>query len=79
MLTEPSLGIAPDLVARVYDSFVAPATGYGIDAALDENGLRQVIALRETYGPRDLRLGQPEDHCESRWYQAARASLSTNV
>jgi hypothetical protein len=68
--------MAPDLVARVYDSFVAPATGEGMAAALDEDGLRQVIALRRAYGPADIRLGEPEDYCDARWYQAARASLS---
>jgi ABC-type nitrate/sulfonate/bicarbonate transport system substrate-binding protein len=76
MRSEPSLGMAPDLVARVYDSFVAPATGEGMAAALDEDGLRQVIALRRAYGPADIRLGEPEDYCDARWYQAARASLS---
>jgi ABC-type nitrate/sulfonate/bicarbonate transport system substrate-binding protein len=75
MRSEPALGIAPDLVARVYDSFVAPATGYGF-AALDEDGLRQVIALRQAYGPADIQLGQPNDYCDSRWYQAARTSLT---
>ncbi len=78
MRSELSLGITPDLVARAYDAFVAPTTGYGVDAVLDANGLRQVIALRRTYGPADSRLGQPEDYCDSRWYQAARASLPTN-
>jgi ABC-type nitrate/sulfonate/bicarbonate transport system substrate-binding protein len=79
MRSEASLGIAPDLVAWAYDSFVAPTTGYGIDAALDEDGMRQVIALRRTYGSADIRLGQPEEYCDARWYQAARASLPSNV
>lgn len=80
MRSEPSLGVPPDLVARVYDSFVAPTAGYGVDAAsLDEDGLRQVIALRQAYGPADIRLGQPEDYCDSRWYRAARDSLPTNL
>jgi ABC-type nitrate/sulfonate/bicarbonate transport system substrate-binding protein len=77
MRSEPALGVAPDLVARVYHSFVAPGAGYEMAAALDEDGLRQVIALRRAYGPADIRLGQPEDYCDSRWYQAARASLPT--
>lgn len=79
MLSEPSLGIAPDLVARAYDAFVAPTTGYGVDATLDEDGLRQVIALRLAYGPADIQLGQPEEYCDMQWYQAARASLPGNV
>ena len=79
MLTEPSLGIAPDLVARTYASYVSPATGHGIDVALDENSLRQVIALRRTYGSADMRLGPLEDYCDAIWYQAARASLPPGV
>lgn len=79
MRSEPALGVAPELVAQVYDSFVAPAAVHGIDAAaLDEDGLRQVIVLRQAYGPADIRLGQPEDYCDSRWYQAARDGLTTN-
>jgi ABC-type nitrate/sulfonate/bicarbonate transport system substrate-binding protein len=75
MRSEPALGIPSDLAPRAYDAFVAPTTGYGIAAALDEDGLRQVIALRRAYGPADIHLGQPKDYCDSRWYQAARASL----
>ena len=74
--SESSLGVAPDLAARAYAGFVAPATGFGRDPAPDEPGLRQVIALRAAYGPQDVRLGQPEEYCDARWYQAARASLS---
>lgn len=77
MRSEPALGVAPDLIERVYDSLVAPGAGYEMAAALDEDGLRQVIALRRAYGPADIRLGQPEDYCDSRWYQAARAGLPT--
>lgn len=79
MRSEPSLGVAPDLVARTYATFVAPVSGHGMDVTLDENGLRQVIALRRTYGPTDIRLGQPEEYCDSRWYQAARASMPPGV
>ncbi|HEY7340229.1 MAG TPA: ABC transporter substrate-binding protein [Ktedonobacterales bacterium] len=79
MRSESSLGIAPDLVAQIYDFFVSPASGHGMDVALDENGLRQVIALRRTYGPADILLGQPEEYCDARWYQAARASLPPDV
>jgi hypothetical protein len=50
-----------------------------MDVALDENSLRQVIALRRTYGPADIRLGQPEEYCDARWYQAARASMPPGV
>ena len=75
MRSEPALGIPSDLAPRAYDAFVAPTTGYGIAAALDEDGLRQVIALRRAYGPADVQLGQPKDYCDSRWYEAARDSL----
>ena len=71
--SEPSLGMDPDLVPRAFSAFVAPITGFGRDAALDEQGVRQVIALRSAYGPVDVRLGQPEEYYDLRWYRAARA------
>jgi len=79
MRAEPSLGVAPDLVPRAYAAFVAAATGFGRDAALDEPGLRQVIALRAAYGPPDIRLGQPGEYCDPRWYQAARARMRAQL
>lgn len=75
MRSEPALGVAPDLVPHAYEAFVSPATGFGVDAALDEQGLRQVLALRQAYGASDARLGQPGEYCDQRWYAAARASL----
>lgn len=73
MRSEPALGVEPDLVPRAFAAFVAPATGFGPLAALDEHGVRQVIALRATYGPPDVRLGQPEDYWDLRFYRAALA------
>jgi ABC-type nitrate/sulfonate/bicarbonate transport system substrate-binding protein len=75
MRAEPSLGVAPDLIPRAYAAFVASDTGFGHDAALDEPGLRQVIALRAAYGPPDIRLGQPAEYCDPRWSQAAHARM----
>lgn len=74
MRAEPSLGVASDLVPRAFAAFVSPATGFGRDAALDEHGVRQVIALRTAYGPAGVRLGQPEEYCDLQWYRAARAA-----
>lgn len=79
MRAEPALGVAPDLVPRAYAAFVAAATGFGRDAALDEPGLRQVIALRAAYGPPGVRLGQPDEYSDPRWYQAARARMRAPV
>jgi ABC-type nitrate/sulfonate/bicarbonate transport system substrate-binding protein len=79
MCAEPDLGVAPDLVPRAYAAFVASATGFGRDAMLDEPGLRQVIALRAAYGPPDVRLGQPAEYCDPRWYQAAHARMRTHL
>ena len=75
MRAEPDLGVAPDLIPRAYTAFVAATTGFGREAALDEPGLRQVIALRAAYGPPGVRLGQPGEYCDPRWYQAARARM----
>lgn len=79
MRAEPLLGVAPDLVPRTYTAFVASATGFGSEAALDEAGLRQVIALRAAFGPPDIPLGQPSEYCDPRWYQAARARVRATV
>jgi ABC-type nitrate/sulfonate/bicarbonate transport system substrate-binding protein len=79
MRAEPSLGIAPDLIPRSYGAFVAPSTGFGRDAALDMQGLRQVIALRATYGTPGVRLGPPEEYCDLRWYNQAQARQSSGA
>lgn len=75
MRAEPSLGVAPDLIPRAYASFVASGIGFGREAVLDEEGLRQVISLRAKYGASGVRLGQPEEYTDLRWYRAARAHL----
>lgn len=75
MRTEPSLGVPPDLVPRAYAAFVAADTGFGHDAMLDEHGLHQVIELRARYGASSLRLGQPDEYADLRWYHAARTHL----
>lgn len=79
MHTEPSLGVAPDLVPRAYAAFVAASTGFGRDAVLDEHGLRQVIALRAKYGASSVRLDQPDEYTDLRWYRAARTHLSPDA
>ena len=78
MRSEPALGVAPDLIPRAYEAFVSPATGFGVDATLDEQGLNQVLALRQAYGAANARLGQPGEYYDRRWYAAARASLMSN-
>ena len=73
---EPALGGLDDATAaRAYADFIAPATGFGRDAALDMAGLRQVIALRATYAApaQDHPLRLPEAYCDLRWYERARA------
>lgn len=79
MRAEPDLGMAPDLIPRAYAAFVAANTGFGREAALDEPGLRQVIALRAAYGPPGVRLGQPDQYCDPRWYQAAHARMRAHL
>lgn len=79
MRKEPSLGVAPNLIARAYAAFVTPGIGFGRDAALDEHGLRQVIALRARFGTPGVRLGQPDEYCDPRWYHAARARLAPDI
>ncbi|HKS71166.1 MAG TPA: hypothetical protein VJQ45_12130, partial [Ktedonobacterales bacterium] len=77
---EPALGgLDAATAARAYADFIAPATGFGRDAALDMAGLRQVIALRATYAVPATQTGvyrsplrAPEAYCDLRWYEQAR-------
>jgi ABC-type nitrate/sulfonate/bicarbonate transport system substrate-binding protein len=48
---EPTLGLDATVAARAYAAFVDAATGFGVDAALSEAGLQQVVALRAAYAP----------------------------
>lgn len=75
MLAEPALGVAPSLVDRTYAAFVNPATGFGRTAALDDAGLRQVIALRATYGGSLSTVGRPSSYYDLTWYQTAFSRL----
>jgi ABC-type nitrate/sulfonate/bicarbonate transport system substrate-binding protein len=77
MRDDPALGVGPDLglIQQAYAAFVAPASGFGRDAPLASAGLRQVIALRAASGDAPAALGEPEDYCDLRWYQLARARL----
>ncbi len=65
-------GVSP---AQAYAAFTDPLLGFGREAALDEAGLAQVIALRARYGSPAAALGQPADYCDLRWYEHARAAL----
>lgn len=69
---EPALGLDTATAARAYAAFVDPATGFGVDARLDDNGLQQVIALRSTFAKLPRPLGTPQEYRDLRWYEAAR-------
>jgi ABC-type nitrate/sulfonate/bicarbonate transport system substrate-binding protein len=71
LCAEDGLALDATLVAHAYADFVAPATGFAVDARLDEAGVRQVIALRAAYGNPPRSLGQPEDYQDLRWYEQA--------
>jgi ABC-type nitrate/sulfonate/bicarbonate transport system substrate-binding protein len=79
MRSEPALGVPSDLVPRAYAAFIDAATGFGREAPLDEHGLRQVIALRAKYGAPGVRLGQPDEYCDLRWYRTASARQSPDA
>lgn len=74
---EPALGLDAATAASSYAAFVAPQTGFGVDARLDEAGLNQVIALRRAYGTQTAALGGPMDYCEPGWYERAREMVLT--
>jgi ABC-type nitrate/sulfonate/bicarbonate transport system substrate-binding protein len=76
MRTEPALGVDGVLARQAYSAFIAPDSGFGAAAALDDAGLRQVIALRAAYGRVAGPLGQPADYCDRRWYEQARGWLA---
>ena len=49
MQSEPSLGLDASLTPYVYAAFVDPISGFGQDALLSDDGLKQVIDLRANY------------------------------
>ncbi|MFL5626265.1 MAG: ABC transporter substrate-binding protein [Ktedonobacteraceae bacterium] len=71
LVGEASLGLDPGLAARAYAAFVDPATGFGVDGALDTAGLQQVIDLRATYGLSAGSLSTPAAYLDLRWYLAS--------
>lgn len=68
---EPALGLAADTAARAYAAFTAPLAGFGVDGALSDSGLQQVIDLRAAYGDSPT-PGAPADYRDLRWYRQAR-------
>ncbi len=75
MRQEPALNLSAAMAAHAYAAFRDPTTGFGVDAALDDAGLEQVIALRGAYGGPPRSLGRPVDYHDPRWYDQARASV----
>ena len=77
LATESQLGLADLPAADAYAAFVHPTEGFGRDALLDEQGLRQVIAIRSQYAPTAAMSPEPSAYCDLRWYaQARNASMS---
>ena len=72
---EPALALSEPLAARALAAFVAPETGFGEHASLDERGLQQVIELRRAYGQPRGDLGSPASYLDTRWHERARLSL----
>lgn len=72
---EPGLNLSAAMAAHAYAAFRDPTTGFGVDAALDDAGLEQVIALRGAYGGPPRPRGRPVDYHDPRWYEQARASV----
>jgi ABC-type nitrate/sulfonate/bicarbonate transport system substrate-binding protein len=72
---EPSLALDERLAARAHAAFVDPAHGFGREAWLSNDGLQQVIDLRERYGAAPVALGMPAAYRDLRWYRRARAPL----
>lgn len=73
---ESALGVGGGVsAAQAYEAFTDPQIGFGREAALDEIGLAQVIALRAHYASPAVTLGCPADYRDLRWYERARATL----
>jgi ABC-type nitrate/sulfonate/bicarbonate transport system substrate-binding protein len=75
MRQEPALTLSAAMAAHAYTAFRDPTTGFDVDAALDDAGVEQVIALRDAYGDPPRPLGRPADYRDPRWYERARASF----
>ena len=71
---EPALALDAAKAALAYRQFTDPAAGFGIDARLDDAGLRQVIELRAAYATPPRPLGAPAAYCDLRWHEAAQAT-----
>lgn len=76
LATESQFGLDGLPPSEAYAAFVDPRAGFGRDAMLDEQGLRQVIELRARYAPSTALSPNPANYCDLRWYLQARASIS---
>jgi ABC-type nitrate/sulfonate/bicarbonate transport system substrate-binding protein len=56
---------------KIYDVLVDPKTGFQKRAALDAEGLAQVLALRSKWGVPKKTLRAPETYYDPRFYEAA--------
>lgn len=70
---EPELALDDATADAAYAAFTAPGTGFGVEARLDDAGLRQVIALRASYGSPGVPLGALSEYRDPRWYERALA------
>ncbi len=75
MQTEPELDLDAATAGHALAAFTDPTKGFGLEAALDEDGLRQVIDLRAAYGDPAAATTSPRQYCDRRWYDEARAVL----
>jgi len=72
---EPALALDAATAQLSLAAFVSPDDGFGVDARLDMDGLRQVIAIRSALGAAaGVALGEPERYVDMGCYERARAA-----
>jgi ABC-type nitrate/sulfonate/bicarbonate transport system substrate-binding protein len=63
--------MSPELAAKSYDILLDPTQGFSRKAAIDFEGVRQVLALRSEYGEPKRLLGDPMKYLDLTYYSRA--------
>ena len=64
-------GATDEIAARSYDVFLDPKTGFDPVAAIDVDGLRAVLDIREAYATPHKTLAEPAHYYDLSYYDAA--------
>jgi ABC-type nitrate/sulfonate/bicarbonate transport system substrate-binding protein len=71
LLTKNAVDMTPELASRTYDALLVSAHGIDPGAALDVEGVRQVLALRREYARPMKPLAEPGTYYDLAYYERA--------